>query len=377
MTASDSFAQDATLADVGEFGLIAELSGRFDQGPQVFVGPGDDAALLRTPKGHVVVSTDLLVEGRHFRREWAQARDIGRKAAAANLSDVNAMGGTAHSLTVGLAAPPDLPVQWALDLADGIAEEAALVGASIVGGDLTTAKEVVVAITVMGTCEVAPVLRSGAQPGDVVAIAGRQGWAAAGLAVLARGFGSPRALVEAYQRPEPPYAAGLAAAHAGATAMIDVSDGLVADAGHIAAASGVAIDISADAFELAEPMQAVGSALGVDPMQFVLGGGDDHAIVATFPAGTDLPEGFTRHRVRQRAGRGRRGGHGRRRGVRRTAGLVPLPVTLPRKPRVGHAKRAATRWSGCAVSTKSSVAQRETLPALRQPVHTLSRWASR
>ena len=184
-------------------------------------------------------------------------------------------------------------MQWALDLADGIAEEAALVGASIVGGDLTTAKEVVVAITVMGTCEVAPVLRSGAQPGDVVAIAGRQGWAAAGLAVLARGFGSPRALVEAYQRPEPPYAAGLAAAHAGATAMIDVSDGLVADAGHIAAASGVAIDISADAFELAEPMQAVGSALGVDPMQFILGGGDDHAIVATFPAGTDLPEGFT------------------------------------------------------------------------------------
>ena len=113
----------------------------------------------------MVVSTDLLVEGRHFRREWAQARDIGRKAAAANLSDVNAMGGTAHSLTVGLAAPPDLPVQWALDLADGIAEEAALVGASIVGGDLTTAKEVVVAITVMGTCEVAPVLRSGAQTG--------------------------------------------------------------------------------------------------------------------------------------------------------------------------------------------------------------------
>jgi len=293
MTAPDSFAQDATLADVGEFGLIAELSSRFQQGAQVFVGPGDDAAVLRIPRGHVVVSTDLLVEGRHFRRDWAQAKDIGRKAAAANVSDVNAMGGTAHSLTVGLAAPSDLPVQWALDLADGIAEEAALVGASIVGGDLTTAKEVVVAITVMGTCEVAPVLRSGAQPGDIVAIAGRQGWAAAGLAVLARGFGSPRALVEAYQRPDPPYAAGPAAANAGATAMIDVSDGLVADAGHIATASDVAIDITADSFELAEPMQAIGSALGVDPMQFILAGGDDHALVATFPADTDLPEGFT------------------------------------------------------------------------------------
>jgi thiamine-monophosphate kinase len=293
MSPAEPFASDATLADVGEFGMIAALTGRFEQGEQVFVGPGDDAAVLRTPKGHVVVSTDLLVEGRHFRRDWAPARDIGRKAAASNLSDINAMGGTAHSLTVGLAAPSDLPVQWALDLADGIAEEAALVGASIVGGDLTLAKEVVIAVTVLGTCTLAPVLRSGAQPGDVVAIAGRQGWAAAGLAVLARGFRSPRALVEAYQRPLPPYAAGLAAAQAGATAMIDVSDGLLADVGHIAADSGVAIDVRRDSFELAEPMQAVGSALGVDPMEFILGGGEDHAIVATFAPDTTLPEGFT------------------------------------------------------------------------------------
>jgi thiamine-monophosphate kinase len=138
------------------------------------------------------------------------------------------------------------------------------------------------------------VLRSGARPGDVVAIAGRQGWAAAGLAVLTRGFRSPRALVEAYQRPQPPYAAGAAAANAGATSMIDVSDGLLADIGHLAADSDVAIDVDPAAFELAEPMRAVGSALGVDPMQFVLGGGDDHAIVATFPADVALPEGFAR-----------------------------------------------------------------------------------
>ena len=117
MTPQEPFAADATLADAGEFGLISVLTGRFGQPEHVYVGPGDDAAVLRTPKGHVVVSTDLLVEGRHFRREWAQAADIGRKAAASNLSDVNAMGGTAHSLTVGLAAPADLPVRWALDLA--------------------------------------------------------------------------------------------------------------------------------------------------------------------------------------------------------------------------------------------------------------------
>lgn len=292
MSPADPFAPDGTLADVGEFALVAALARRFEQGAHVYVGPGDDAALLRTPRGHVVVSTDLLVEGRHFRRAWAPARAIGRKAAAANLSDINAMGGTAHSLTVGLGAPAGLPVRWVLDLAEGIAEEAALVGASVVGGDLTTATEVVVAVTALGTCEVAPVLRSGARSGDVVAIAGRQGWAAAGLAVLTRGFRSPRAVVEAYQRPQPPYAAGPAAARAGATAMIDVSDGLLADVGHVAAASGVTIDLRRASFELADPLRAVGSALGLDPMQFVLGGGEDHAIVATFSPEVPLPEGF-------------------------------------------------------------------------------------
>jgi thiamine-monophosphate kinase len=292
MTSPSPFAAGATVADVGEFGLLRELSSRFEQGPQVYVGPGDDAAVLRTPKGHVVVSTDLLVEGRHFRREWAGAADIGRRAAAQNLSDINAMGGRATALTVGLALPPDLPAQWLLDLADGIAEEAALVGACIVGGDLTAGSEVVIAVTVLGECEVAPVLRSGARAGDVLAIAGRQGWAAAGLAVLGRGFRSPRVLVEAHRRPQPPYDAGPVAATGGATSMIDVSDGLVADVGHLAEDSGVAIDIDSSAFTLDEPLRAVGAALGVDPMQFVLGGGEDHPLVATFPAGTALPEGF-------------------------------------------------------------------------------------
>ena len=128
---------DATLSDVGEFGLIERLRDLFPQGEHVLVGPGDDAAVLRIRNGHVVVSTDLLVEGRHFRRDWASAADIGHRAAAANLSDINAMGGRAPSLTVGLAAPRDLPAQWALDFAQGFADECALVGASVVGGDLT------------------------------------------------------------------------------------------------------------------------------------------------------------------------------------------------------------------------------------------------
>jgi thiamine-monophosphate kinase len=283
---------DATIADVGEFGLIAQLDGIFTQGEHVLIGPGDDAAVLRIRNGHVVVSTDLMVESRHFRRDWASAEDVGHRAAAQNLSDVNAMGGRAHSLTIGMAMPPDLPVQWALDFARGFADEAALVGASVVGGDVTRADEVVIAVTVLGACTQAPVVRSGAEPGDVLALHGRQGWAAGGLAVLGRGFRSPRVLVEAYRRPEPPYDAGKVAAEAGATAMIDISDGLVAEAGHLARESGVAIDVRRDAFEVPEPLVAVGAALGADPLGFILGGGDDHALLATFPDRGSVPEGW-------------------------------------------------------------------------------------
>ena len=282
---------DATLADAGEFGLIDALTPTFAQGEHVLVGPGDDAAVLRVRTGHVVVSTDLMVEGRHFRRDWASAEDVGHRAAAQNLSDVNAMGGRATSLTIGLAAPPTLPAQWALDFARGFADECALVGASVVGGDLTQAGEVVIAVTVLGTCTVSPVLRSGAQAGDVLALTGRQGWAAGGLAVLGRGFRSPRVLVEAYRRPEPPYDAGRVAAEAGATSMIDISDGLLAEARHLAEASGVAIDVRRDAFDVPEPLEAVAAALNADPMQFLLGGGDDHALLATFPEAA-VPDGW-------------------------------------------------------------------------------------
>jgi len=283
---------DATLSDAGEFGLIKALTDVFSQGEQVLIGPGDDAAVLRVKNGHVVVSTDLMVEGRHFRREWASAEDVGHRAAAQNLSDVNAMGGRATSLTIGLAAPAELPVQWALDFARGFADECALVGASVVGGDVTRSDQLVIAVTVLGACTQAPVVRSGAEPGDVLAICGRQGWAAGGLAVLGRGFRSPRVLVEAYRRPEPPYDAGRVAAEAGATAMIDISDGLLADAGHVAEDSGVAIDVRRDAFDVPDPLQAVGAALGADPVQFILAGGDDHALLATFPEGS-VPEGWS------------------------------------------------------------------------------------
>lgn len=278
-----------TLRDVGEFELVSALTGRFRQAASVRVGPGDDAAVLDLPGGQVVCSLDLLVQNRHFRLDWSTAADIGHKAAAANLSDLNAMGGRATALLIGLGAPPELDCSWALELADGLAAEAAEVGASIVGGDVTQADAITISVAALGVCEHGVVRRSGAQAGDVVALAGRQGWADAGFAVLGRGFRSPRVVVDAHRRPTPPYDAGPQAAVLGATAMIDISDGLLQDLGHLAAASGVAVDLHSAQFEVAEPLQAVGAALGVDPLRFALTGGDDYSLVATFPSAAELP----------------------------------------------------------------------------------------
>jgi thiamine-monophosphate kinase len=278
-----------TLKDIGEFGLISELTQRFGQSGSVVVGPGDDAAAVKT--GAITVATmDLLIQDRHFRLDWSSAADVGQKAAAANLSDVNAMGGHPTALLVGLGAPSSLEVAWVLEFADALAEEAAQVGASVVGGDLTQSDRITIAVTALGECPHGLVLRSGARPGDVVAHVGRQGWADAGYAVLARGFKSPRAVVEAHRRPRPPYGAGAQAALVGATAMIDVSDGLLQDLGHIADASGVAIDVDSAAFEVPEPVQAVGAALGADPLRLVLTGGDDYGLLATFPSDVEPPE---------------------------------------------------------------------------------------
>ncbi len=279
-----------TLESVGEFGLVAALASRFPQGSDVVLGPGDDAAVVRVPDGEVVASLDMLVQGMHFRLDWSTAADIGHKAAAENLSDINAMGGRPTALLVGLGAPPDLDAAWALEFAEGLAEEAALVGASVVGGDLTRADAIIIAITALGVCEHGVVRRSGAHTGDIVALAGRQGWADAGYAVLGRGFRSPRLVVDAHRRPSPPYSAGPEGASLGATAMIDVSDGLLQDVGHIATASGVAIDIDSGSFDVPEPLQAVGAALGVDPRSFMLTGGDDYGLVATFPPAVSLPQ---------------------------------------------------------------------------------------
>ncbi len=284
-----------TVQDIGEFGLIDRITaGALSGGEQgVIVGPGDDTAVVAAPDGRVAVTCDMLVEGRHFRRDWSTPVDVGRRAAAASLADIAAMGGVATSLVVGFGAPGDLPAAWAVSCTAGLREEAGLVGAHLVGGDVVEAPQVVISVTALGDLEGRdPVLRSGAQPGDVVAIAGRFGWAAAGLALLSRGFRSPKVLVDAHRYPQPDYAAGPRAAEAGATSMIDVSDGLIADALHVARASGVTIEIDTDDWEIPEPMQAAASAYNVDAREWMLTGGDDHALLATFPADAALPDGF-------------------------------------------------------------------------------------
>lgn len=283
-----------TLVDIGEFGLIARVTGGLAMPELVDVGPGDDAAVVRTPDGRTVITVDVLVEGKHFRKDWSTPIDIGRKAAAASLADVAAMGARPTALLVGFGAPGELPAAWAVSCTAGIREEAALSGAVLVGGDVVEAPQVVISVTAIGDLEGrAPILRSGARAGDLVAVSGRLGWSGAGLTMLMRGFKSPKVLVDAHRCPHPPYAGGPAAALAGATAMIDISDGLVGDARHVAEASGVIIDIDTSDWEVPEPLQAAASAFNVDPLTWMLTGGEDHALLATFPAGASLPEGFT------------------------------------------------------------------------------------
>jgi thiamine-monophosphate kinase len=280
-----------TIAEAGEFGLIQRVTARIGAGPVALLGPGDDAAVIAAPDGRVVASTDVLVEGRHFRRDWSSAQDVGHRAAAANLADIVAMGAVPTALLVAFCAPPELDVAWAEELADGLAEEAARAGAGVVGGDMSGAPLLMISVTALGDLGGrAPVRRDGARPGDVLALAGRVGYSAAGYTVLSRGFRSPKLLVEAHRRPDVPYAAGPAAAGLGATSMIDISDGLLGDLAHVAAASGVAIDVRRDAFEVPPQMRDAAGALGVDPYTWILTGGEDHALAATFPEGTALPE---------------------------------------------------------------------------------------
>lgn len=286
-----------TLGGIGEIATLQRIFPRLPEADAQLLGPGDDAAVVAAPDGRFVVTTDMMVHGPDFRLAWSTAHDIGWKAAATNLSDIAAMGAVPTALLVAIAAPADSPVALLEGIADGLRDACAALwpGCGVVGGDLSASSALTIAVTAFGDLEGrAPVLRSGARVGDVVAVSGALGLAAAGLGVLFEhgtdSRGEPDAVAAASARlthpeqvgaqlaPRPPLADGRAAAIGGATAMLDLSDGLALDARRLARASGVRLD-----FETA--------ALGDDPRR-ALAGGEDHALLATFRAGTKLPGGF-------------------------------------------------------------------------------------
>ena len=270
--------------------MIARVVADLESAPSTLLGPGDDAAVVATSDNRVVASVDMLIENRHFRRDWSTAEDVGHKAAARAFSDIAAMGAAPTALLVAFGAPGTLELSWVDGFVAGLRAECAAVEAAVVGGDVTAADTITLALTALGDLGgVPPVTLGGARVGDAVAVCGRLGWAAAGFAVLGRGFRSPVQVVNAHRRPEPPYFEGPRAAALGATAMTDVSDGLVADLGHIANASGVRIDVRGELVDVPAKLREVGAALNVDPLIWVLTGGDDYALVATFPAHTELP----------------------------------------------------------------------------------------
>jgi len=292
--------QNNTLANLGESESLARTIGKLIQGEYAIVGPGDDAAVVSSADGRFVVTTDTMIEGHDFNLDWSTGFDLGFKAIASNVADVAAMGAKPTALVVAIALPGHTQISWLEDFAAGL--NAGLTqlapGASVVGGDLARADQVFISVTAHGDLEgLEPVLRSGAKPGDILAVAGTLGKAAAGLSLLQSEIADAKnafdELVSIQLRPMPPIPAGVLANKAGATSMLDVSDGLAKDASRIAKASGVTVQIDKSAllgFEAVLELAAL--RLEVTTEDWVLFGGEDHALLATFPEGSSIPKEF-------------------------------------------------------------------------------------
>ncbi len=286
-----------TLAQLSEGELLAQIFPFFGGGPVLTVGPGDDAAVLATG-ARTVVTTDSMVRGRDWVDEWSSPADVGAKLLTQNLADVAAMGATPTAVLVSLVADPQTPAQWALEFARSLGERAADAAVVVAGGDLSSARPgvLVVSMTAIGDLGAhPPVLRSGARPGDQVAVCGTLGRSAAGLALLEGGADprtEPRGIraqcLDHHLRPTAPLTAGPQAGASGATAMIDLSDGLLRDGHRVAVASGVRLALSPAG--LHEDLAALHDAVGDDALECVLAGGEEHSLLATF--GADVPDGW-------------------------------------------------------------------------------------
>ena len=316
-TANPTSASSQTIASIGENESLRRTIARLNKGDFELVGPGDDAAVIRAESGSFVVTTDTLVEGHDFRLDWSTWFDLGWKAVASNISDVAAMGAKPTVLVVALVCPATTLVTDLESFADGLREACLSLapGCAVVGGDLASGAQTVISVTAHGDLGGRKaVLRSGAMAGDILAVGGTLGQAACGLDLLASGNRDAASAwdewVSVQRRPQPPIALGIAAAETGATSMLDLSDGLAKDASRIAKASGVTLRISSSAlfgFEarlegaaqllsLANPhlveMGQPNLAAEEYCRKWVLTGGEDHSLLATFPAGTALPRGF-------------------------------------------------------------------------------------
>lgn len=270
---------------MGEFELLARVRERLPApGPRVRLGSGDDAAIA-VPGGATATSVDAVVDGVHFHRGQATLRQIGHKALAAALSDLAAMGAAAGEAYVTLGVPSDLDEDGCVELLDGIAALAEATGTTLAGGDVTRARELFLAVTVVGHADDpdAFVTRAGARAGDALVLTGEVGGARAGLALLEDPGPEGSALRERQLEPHPRLAAGRALAGAGATAMIDLSDGLTGDALHLAERSGVGLRIAGDTAPIAPGALEVLAAGGGEELLLALEGGEDYELLATLP----------------------------------------------------------------------------------------------
>lgn len=268
--------------------LIFNISEIFaEANSDVLVGIGDDAAVVSRPDTSVVVTTDMAVEEVHFKVNWSSAQEIGRKVAAANLADIYAMGGKPKYLTVAMAATGNEELEWMLDVARGIAHEAHIAGAQVIGGDLSKSEKIVISITAIGECA-KPILRSGAQAGDSIYISNLPGWSAAGLIALTKDIrgGAIDFAISEHRAPSVDYDnAEQIAIHA--NSLCDISDSLLIQSEQMAEASGVQFEIDADLIakhpDFAELSQ-IAELLNVSVFDLILSGGEDHVFLATGPA---------------------------------------------------------------------------------------------
>lgn len=285
---------ELTLGELGEHGVIQRILAAAPSSRN-----GDDAAILgqAAPNSRTVVSTDMLIENRHFRTDWSTPEEIGQRAILQNFADIEAMGARPVAAVLGLAAPPETPVSFVEGLARGVEERVAFYNAELVGGDLTSGDSLMISVTAIGSLGgSAPALElDKARPGQTLVAAGSIGYSGAGLALLTA---MPRAdvpadlgpLVEAFVAPQLTPGRGMIARATGATAMTDNSDGLVVDLEHMARRSRVTIDLDPAAIQPDALLIAAGELLGIDPWTWVLGGGEDHTLMGT--TSFDVPSGF-------------------------------------------------------------------------------------